>query len=236
MVYLTRHPGRLDRDRIESLYPGLIGDLAAHPGIGLVVVDDATGPVAIGGSGWHRLTDGAVGGTDPLLPYGPCARDDLLRHQRMQHLGDLVLISLVDPETEEVAAFEELVGSHGGLGGWQTDAILVHPAAWPREDHLVGPDAVHRQLLRWLTDLGLRETTADQAQPAIPADLAESAAVSGRAVADLAGPAAGPADPAGPAADQGKASRGAAAGDGAAGGAPNPVRPSVVGSPSSRSE
>ena len=42
-----------------------------------------------------------------------------------------MLISSVDPVTEEVAAFEELVGSHGGLGGWQTEAMLVHPSDWP---------------------------------------------------------------------------------------------------------
>ena len=29
-----------------------------------------------------------------------------------------------------VAAFEELIGSHGGLGGWQTRASLLYPADW----------------------------------------------------------------------------------------------------------
>jgi uncharacterized membrane protein YvlD (DUF360 family) len=169
MVYLNRHPGRLDREQIEAAYPGLIGQLATHPGIGLVVVRDAAGPVAFGGSGWHRLADGAVGGTDPLLPYGPHAAADLRRHQSMPHLGDLVLISMVDPDTEEVAAFEELVGSHGGMGGWQTDAVLMHPAGWPRADDLRGPDAVHRQLAAWLTDLGLRDEAADRSEPALPA-------------------------------------------------------------------
>jgi len=68
-----------------------------------------------------------------------------------------VLISSVDPVTDEVAAFEELVGSHGGLGGWQTDAMLVHPADWQiTHGDLDGPDAVHRQLVEWLELLGLR--------------------------------------------------------------------------------
>ena len=72
-----------------------------------------------------------------------------------------MLISSVDPVTDEVAAFEELVGSHGGLGGWQTDAMLVHPAAWPiPPGELDGPDAVHRQLVEWLAMLGLRTQTA----------------------------------------------------------------------------
>jgi hypothetical protein len=75
----------------------------------------------------------------------------------MEHVGDLVLISAIDPATGEVAAFEELVGSHGGLGGWQTEAVLVYPSHWPREaGEMVGPDAVHRQLIAWLRHLGLR--------------------------------------------------------------------------------
>ncbi|WP_250028974.1 alkaline phosphatase family protein [Paractinoplanes maris] len=157
LIYLTRFTERLDRVAIDRAYPRLIHGLAAHPGIGLVIVHTPDGPVALGGSGSHRLRDGVVEGVDPLLPYGPRARHDLLRHQESAHIGDLVLISCVDPVTEEVAAFEELVGSHGGLGGWQTDAVLVHPARWPiAETDIIGPDAVHRQLIEWLAMLGLR--------------------------------------------------------------------------------
>jgi hypothetical protein len=117
--------------------------------------------VALGTAGSNRLADGTVEGVDPLLPYGPHARADLLRHQETAHVGDLVLISAVDPVTLEVAAFEELVGSHGGLGGWQTDAMLVHPANWPvTEEQLQGADAVHRQLVAWLDMLGLRAQDA----------------------------------------------------------------------------
>ncbi|WP_338106346.1 phage holin family protein [Micromonospora terminaliae] len=156
MIYLARHPGRLTRERVDAVAPGLIDGLAAHPGVGLVVVDSAAGPLAIGARGCHRLRDGRVDGEDPLVPYGPRARHDLLRHQATEHVGDLVVISTVDPGLEEVAAFEELVGCHGGLGGWQTQALLVHPADWPRDGELVGPDAVHRHLLGWLRRLGLR--------------------------------------------------------------------------------
>jgi hypothetical protein len=158
LVYLTRLPHRVLRDEIEKIYPRLIAGLAAHPGVGLVVVGDEKGPIAYGPGGTHRLRDGEVTGQDPLLPYGRQARTDLLRHQDAAHIGDLVVISSVDPETQEVAAFEELVGSHGGLGGWQTDAMLVHPAAWTVAGDLDGPDAVHRQLVDWLEMLGLRET------------------------------------------------------------------------------
>ncbi|MET7748393.1 alkaline phosphatase family protein [Micromonospora sp. NPDC005367] len=172
MIYLAHHPGKLTRERIDVVAPGLIDGLAAHPGIGMVVVDSATGPLAVGPRGWHRLRDGHVEGDDPLLPYGPRARRDLLRHQTMEHVGDLVVISAVDPSLEEVAAFEELVGCHGGLGGWQTEALLVHPAGWTQDGELVGPDAVHRQLLAWLGRLGLRRPAdgASSGHPGRPAD------------------------------------------------------------------
>jgi hypothetical protein len=161
LLYLTRYRRRLDRAEIDRVYPQLISGLAAHPGVGLVVVRDEDGPVAVGARGSHRLVDGVVQGLDPLLPYGPHARHDLLRHQESAHIADLVLISCVDPVTDEVAAFEELVGSHGGLGGWQTEAVLVHPARWPvTEPDLDGADAVHRQLVEWLAMLGLRTRPA----------------------------------------------------------------------------
>jgi hypothetical protein len=169
LLYLTRYRRRLDRAEIERVYPQLIDGLATHPGIGLVVVNDDDGPVAIGAAGRHHLRDGAVQGIDPLLPYGPYARHDLLRHQESAHVGDLVLISSVDPVTDEVAAFEELVGSHGGLGGWQTEAVLVHPKRWPlTEPELDGADSVHRQLVSWLDMLGLRRSA-----PATPLEAGE---------------------------------------------------------------
>ena len=164
LIYLTRFDRRLDRAAIDEAYPKLISGLAAHPGVGLVVVQDDDGPVALGTAGSHRLRDGFVQGQDPLLPYGPRAAADLLRHQEAAHVGDLVLVSSVDPNTDEIAAFEELVGSHGGLGGWQTEAMLVHPSEWPMAaDELDGSDAVHRQLVAWLVMLGLREPLALEA-------------------------------------------------------------------------
>ncbi|MFC4063696.1 alkaline phosphatase family protein [Actinoplanes subglobosus] len=157
MLYLTRFPTRVRQSAIEHAHPTLISGLAAHPGVGVVVAQGEDGPMAYGSAGSHRLRDGLVVGLDPLVPYGPHARTDLLRHQSAAHVGDLVVISSVDPETQEVSAFEELVGSHGGLGGWQTDAMLVHPASWPVSHDLDGPDAVHDQLVDWLLMLGLRK-------------------------------------------------------------------------------
>ncbi|WP_432989015.1 alkaline phosphatase family protein [Dactylosporangium sp. CA-233914] len=161
MLYLTDVPGRAGLAMIEQLRPGLVDGLAKHPGIGLVVVEGPDGPVAIGPAGRHHLRDGRVEGEDPLPPYGPLAAADLLAHSEMAHVGDLVVVSRVDPGTDEVAAFEELVGSHGGIGGWQTEAVLVHPAEWPvLSAEPRGPVDVHRQLVAWLDELGLRAPAA----------------------------------------------------------------------------
>jgi hypothetical protein len=65
---------------------------------------------------------------DPLLPYGDvnlCAAQ-LLRLARFPHAGDLIANSALYQDGE-IAAFEELVGSHGGRGGQQTEAFLLHP-------------------------------------------------------------------------------------------------------------
>jgi uncharacterized membrane protein YvlD (DUF360 family) len=158
MIYFTRLPGRLVLHDIEALYPGLVGALTAHPGIGFVVVRTGDhGTVVLGEEGIRYLDEDRVEGTDPLARFGPQAVADVRRHATLAHVGDLVINSPLDPGTEEVAAYEELVGCHGGLGGWQTEAVLVHPAEWPVEaPPLVGADAVHRQLVRWLEQLGQR--------------------------------------------------------------------------------
>jgi hypothetical protein len=66
-------------------------------------------------------------------------------------VGDLVVISQFDPLTEGVAAFEELVGSHGGLGGPQNRPFLLHPTEWKMDaGPLVGSPAVHGQIRKWM--------------------------------------------------------------------------------------
>jgi uncharacterized membrane protein YvlD (DUF360 family) len=156
-VYFLVSDRRLGEREIEAAYPGLIGSLVAHPGIGLVMVRSAEGglPVAIGARGRHDLASGDVVGLDPVAIYGAHAAAGLRGLDEMRAVGDLVLVSAYEPDTAEVAAFEELVGSHGGIGGAQTEPFLLHPSAWVVEGPLVGAPAVHRQLRRWLTSIGI---------------------------------------------------------------------------------
>jgi len=48
------------------------------------------------------------------------------------------------------AAFEELVGNHGGLGGEQTRPFILFPAEWELgEEQLLGAETVYKILKRW---------------------------------------------------------------------------------------
>jgi uncharacterized membrane protein YvlD (DUF360 family) len=165
LVYFADRPGRRSLEQIEEEHPGLVGALANHPGIAFALVrSERHGAVAVGAAGLHVLADDRVDGVDPLAPFGPRAADHLRRLDSFAHCPDILVNSLYDATLGEVAAFEELVGSHGGLGGPQTSPFLLFPAEWPLDDvDLVGAPAVHRQLRRWL-DLLDRGTSG----PALP--------------------------------------------------------------------
>ena len=176
-VYFTAGQERLFAVRIEELYPGLLRALAEHPGISLVMVRSAVGAVVLGKDGVHHLEDDRVEGIDPLAPFGERAAEHLRRLDGFTHVGDLLVISSYDPELEEVAAFEELVGSHGGMGGPQTRPFLLHPAALTVEGPIIGAPAVYQQLRRWVESLGVNESGPALAQPEEPEALQEARAL-----------------------------------------------------------
>jgi uncharacterized membrane protein YvlD (DUF360 family) len=150
LVYFPRIPGRVSVEQLAETYPGLVDALARHPGIGAMLIrSEARGSIVIGHAGINYLHEDHVDGVDPVAQYGGRAREAFLRLDGMAHVPDLSVISLYDPEFQEVAAFEELIGSHGGLGGAQTQALLMHPSEWELDEELVGAEAVYRQIRRW---------------------------------------------------------------------------------------
>ncbi|MGN6202080.1 MAG: phage holin family protein [Solirubrobacterales bacterium] len=156
LISFPREPGRLSLERIEALYPRLIPALRDHPGIGFILVrSEREGAVAIGAGGTHHLDDDRVEGEDPLAPFGPNAADHLRRTDGFPHCADLMINSTFWPDFGEVAAFEELVGSHGGMGGTQSFPFVLHPSGleWPKEE-VVGAERVHRIFRGWLAELG----------------------------------------------------------------------------------
>ncbi len=159
LVYVAGESRRLSQGQISDRFPALLPGLVNHPGVGFVVVDTVDfGPVALGPKGENRVRDGVVVGEDPLAKFGPQAPEFVLRAALMPEAPDIYVNSLLD-DIDEVAAFEGLVGCHGGLGGWQDRAMVM----WPTEfaapgEMIVGADAMHRQLVEWLVELGHRKS------------------------------------------------------------------------------
>ena len=87
--------------------------------------------VVLGAGGSRNLATGEVIGDDPLEPFGPFAVRQVTMVDGYSTVADVMVNSAYDPVNDEVAAFEEQVGSHGGLGGPQTHPFLLYPPTWP---------------------------------------------------------------------------------------------------------
>jgi hypothetical protein len=167
LISFPREPGRVTLERIEALYPSLIPTLRDHPGIGFALVrSERFGATVIGGNGSRFLDEGRVEGEDPLAPFGPNAAAHVKRTDGFPHCADLMVNSAVWPQFGEVAAFEELVGSHGGLGGTQCFPFVLHPAEleWPAGE-VIGAERVHRVFRGWLAQLGHPAYESEVASP-----------------------------------------------------------------------
>lgn len=167
-VYFDLYPRKILLSELEQAFPGMVDALVDHEGIGLVCgyEDDGT-PVALGKEGKRNLFTGEVIGKDPLANYAPDGPDaygaasietrawQVQRVMEFPHAGDLMVISTVF-EDGTVAALEELIGNHGGLGGEQTDAFVFHPSRVSVPETRNATDVFH--ILNELRD-----------QPSIPA-------------------------------------------------------------------
>lgn len=179
LVWFTGHEHRLTVEELEDLHPGLVAAVAAHPGVGLLLVRSKEfGAVVFGPKGTRFLDQDRVEGEDPTTLFGPHTIMSLKREDAMEHAPDLLLLSQYDEELGEVAAFEELIGSHGGLGGPQTQPFILHPVEWTLDEEVpLGAPAVYRNLRRWLEsiDITLGKPSADPV-PAATADGSEAIA------------------------------------------------------------
>ena len=166
-VYFTGQPGRMTGEAIETLHPGLIETLARHPGIGALLVRSAAGhALVLGPQGPIDLTSSQPDGSDLLADYGPRAAENLVRLDGFPNAGDLILLGAVDRVSGEVTGFEELVGSHGGLGGWQTEPFILCPAGFTlAEDPPVGAPALYHQLIAWQAQLRARIPEGESRDP-----------------------------------------------------------------------
>lgn len=143
--------GRATREWIEENHPTLLPSLTGHPGIGFVLVaTDAGDSVVLGAEGSVDVATGRVEGVDPLATFGPDALASIARTDSFDNVADVMINGTYWPEVDEVAAFEEQVGSHGGLGGQQTRPFLMFPSVFePPTDTVKGAEGIHRLLAGW---------------------------------------------------------------------------------------
>ncbi len=138
-IYFDVFPRKVSLNELNAAYPNMVDQLVDHEGIGFVVAYDDDGvPLVFGENGARNLYTGDITGVDPLVPFG----DVDLRARQVKrvadfpHAGDLIINSTLYPDGT-VAALEELIGNHGGLGGEQTDAFIFHP------DELEVPETIN---------------------------------------------------------------------------------------------
>ena len=75
----------------------------------------------------------------------------------MAQAPDLYVNSSMDAGNLEVAAFEPLVGCHGGLGGWQDRGFVMAPGhLMALTEPIMGGDQLHQHLVGILEALGHR--------------------------------------------------------------------------------
>ena len=182
LVWFTGNDHRLTVEELEALHPGLIASVAAHPGVAMLMVRSAEhGAVVFGPKGTRYLDQDRVEGEDPAALFGPNTVMSLKREDAMTHAPDLLLLSQYNPDLGEVAAFEELIGSHGGLGGPQTEPFILHPVEWELDEAVpLGAPAIYRNIRRWLESIGIGLGPQPKPAPApAPAEPAAEPAAAG---------------------------------------------------------
>ncbi|WP_079081247.1 MULTISPECIES: phage holin family protein [Streptomyces] len=151
-------PHRMTKEEIDARHPALLTTLANHPGIGFLLVrSEEHDGVVLGAYGAEiplaRLDDEP----GPLARFGPGAADAVRRTHSFPHTADIMVNSAYDPADGEVLAFEEQIGSHGGLGGAQSQPFLLSPrdlsAPVAAGERLTGAEQIHHVLRRWLNEL-----------------------------------------------------------------------------------
>ena len=155
LIYLTKWAERLSYEDIKIIFPDLIPGLVQHEGVGFIMVNSHQwGPMAIGKEGIYYLNCERVEGKNPLINFGDNSPKHLLRSDKFEYAPDILVNSFYDPENNEVAAFEELIGSHGGLGGGQSKPFIMYPSRWKLEDEeIVGAEHLYKVLKNKIKDI-----------------------------------------------------------------------------------
>ncbi len=155
MIYLTQWSQRLTYEELNEYFPELIPGLIGNEYVGFILVrSQEHGDMAIGKNGTYFLDSGEIEGENPLEGFG----DNIVRHLKrtssFEHTPDILVNSFYDEESDEVCAFEELVGSHGGAGGDQSKPFILYPSSWNvGDDEIIGAENIYKLLKENLAEL-----------------------------------------------------------------------------------
>ena len=148
MIYLTQWTHRLTYEEIQKLFPELIPGIVNNEYIGFIVVRSSEkGDMVIGKNGTYYLDSDEIEGENPLEGFGKNIARHIKRNSSFKYTPDILVNSFYDEENDEVCAFEELVGSHGGAGGSQSKPFILYPSEWKIDDEeIVGAESIYRIL------------------------------------------------------------------------------------------
>ena len=148
MIYLTHVSHRLTYEEINNMFPDMIDKIVNNEYIGFILVRSSQkGDMAIGKNGIYYLDNDEIEGENPLEGFGDNIAQHLKRSSSFKYTPDILVNSFYDAENDEVCAFEELVGSHGGVGGSQSEPFILYPADWNVPDEeIVGAENIYRVL------------------------------------------------------------------------------------------
>jgi putative membrane protein len=152
LISFTGKKDRLNFEQLSDEYPDLLPGLRTHPGISFILVCSETdGGLVLGPSGGYYLDHGYGFGDNPLAHFEPTAIAHLQRTNGFTNAPDILVMSCFDPSTQQVAAFEELVGSHGGLGGPQTQPFVLYPSTLNHAGKpVVGAASLNHLFKEWI--------------------------------------------------------------------------------------
>ena len=109
--------------------------------------------MVIGQDGIYYLNTDEIVGTNPLKNFGKNAAKHIKRHNTFNNMPDILVNSFYNPESDEICAFEELIGSHGGLGGSQTRPFIIYPSEWKNPGELIGSKSIYSFLKSEMNNL-----------------------------------------------------------------------------------
>ena len=159
LIYFTQWADRVSLEDINKTYPEMVEGLSHHEGVSFVLIrSKEQGSVVIGARGKYYLTNDKIEGENPLAKFGKRVAEHLRRTDSFNGIPDILVMSMYDAEKDEVAAFEELIGSHGGLGGSQSKPFILHPSEWNLEkEEIVGAENVCRLFKREMTSISTKK-------------------------------------------------------------------------------